>query len=149
AIHPDDPPYSVFGLPRIVKNKEDLQKIVNIVDSPSNGITLCSGALGANPLNDIPDLIRKFKDRIPYAHIRNIRHFDNGDFIETSHREEDGSIPILEIMKAYHEIDFQGYMRPDHGRHVFGEESRPGYGLYDRAMGIMYLLGIWDTLNKQ
>ncbi len=149
AIHPDDPPYSVFGLPRIVKNKEDLQKIVAIIDSPSNGITLCSGALGANPDNDLPDMIRTFKDRIPFAHIRNIRHFENGDFIETSHREQDGSIPILDIMKAYHDIGFEGYMRPDHGRHVFGEESRPGYGLYDRAMGIMYLIGAWDTLEKE
>ncbi len=148
AIHPDDPPYPVFDLPRIVQSKENLQRIVDIVDSPSNGLTLCSGALGANPANDIPDMIRTFKDRIPFAHIRNVKIYDNGDFIETSHREQDGSLPILEIMKAYNEIGFEGYMRPDHGRHVWGEESRPGYGLYDRAMGIMYMMGAWDLLDK-
>lgn len=148
AIHPDDPPYPVFGLPRIVRSKENLQRIVDIVDSPSNGLTLCSGALGSNPANDIPDMIRTFKDRIPFAHIRNVKIYDNGDFIETSHREKDGSVPILEIMKAYHEIGFEGYMRPDHGRHLWGEESRPGYGLYDRALGIMYMIGAWDLLDK-
>lgn len=148
AIHPDDPPYPVFGLPRIVRSKENLQRIIDIIDSPSNGLTLCSGALGSNPKNDIPDMIRTFKDRIPFAHIRNVKIYDNGDFIETSHREQDGSVPILEIMKAYHEIGFDGYMRPDHGRHLWGEESRPGYGLYDRALGIMYMMGAWDLLDK-
>lgn len=149
AIHPDDPPWPVFGLPRIVRNKENLQRIVDAVDSPSNGLTLCSGALGSDPNNDIPDMIRTFGDRIPFAHIRNVKIFENGDFIETSHREQDGSVPILEIMKAYHDIGFNGYMRPDHGRHLWGEESRPGYGLYDRALGIMYLIGAWDLLEKQ
>src|SRR5699024_5491310 len=148
AIHPDDPPHQVFGLPRIVKNKKDDQKIIDIVDNPTNGITLCSGALGADANNDIPDMIRTFKDRIPFTHIRNIRRYDNGDFIETSHRGEDGSVPILEIIQAFSDISFNGYMRPDHGRHVFGERSRPGYGLYDRAMGIMYIIGCWDILRK-
>lgn len=149
AIHPDDPPYPVFDLPRIVRSKANLQRIVDIIDSPSNGLTLCSGALGSNPDNDVPDMIRTFKDRIPFAHIRNVKVFENGDFIETSHREQDGSVPILEIMKAYHEIGFEGYMRPDHGRHLWDEESRPGYGLYDRALGIMYMMGAWDMLEKQ
>jgi len=148
AIHPDDPPYPVFNLPRIVRSKENLQKIVDIIDSPFNGLTLCSGALGSNPENDVPDMIRTFKDRIPFAHIRNVKVFENGDFIETSHREQDGSVPILEIMKAYHEIGYEGYMRPDHGRHLWGEESRPGYGLYDRSLGIMYMIGAWDMLEK-
>lgn len=149
AIHPDDPPWPVFGLPRIVTNKDNLQRIINIVDSPSNGLTLCSGALGVNLDNDIPDMIRSFPDRIPFAHIRNFKKNSNGDFIETSHREKDGTLPILDIMKAYYDIDFDGYMRPDHGRHIWGEEPRPGYGLYDRALGIMYLLGVWDKLNKK
>ena len=76
------------------------------------------------------------------------KHFDNGDFSEASHRDCDGSIGILDIMKAYHDCGFDGYMRPDHGRHIWGEKCRPGYGLYDRALGIMYLLGCWDSLEK-
>lgn len=75
--------------------------------------------------------------------------YDNQDFIETSHRTEDGSVDICGIVKAYHETGFSGYVRPDHGRHIWNEACRPGYGLYDRALGIMYLWGIWDSLEKE
>lgn len=151
ALHPDDPPWSVFGLPRIATNKENLDKIVHMVDSPANGLTLCSGSLGANPDNDIPDIFRHFLrlGRVPFAHVRNIQLYENGDFEETSHRSCDGSLNICEIMKALHEADFQGYIRPDHGRMIWNEQARPGYGLYDRALGIMYLLGIWDSLENE
>lgn len=148
AIHPDDPPWSIFGLPRIITNKENLRRVLNLVDSPYNCLTLCSGSLGANPNNNVPDMVREFADRIPFAHIRNVRIYENGDFIETSHRTQDGSVDIYDVVKAYHENGFTGYARPDHGRHVFDEECRPGYGLYDRAMGIMYLWGIWDSLER-
>jgi mannonate dehydratase len=145
AIHPDDPPFSIFGLPRIVKNKDDIQRILNAVVSPSNGLTFCSGSLGANPNNDLVDIAKTFTNRIPFAHIRNVKHYEDGSFIETSHRVEDGSVPIIGIVKALYENGFDGYIRPDHGRHIWGEECRPGYGLYDRALGVMYLLGAWDT----
>ncbi|MGM0852674.1 MAG: mannonate dehydratase [Bacillota bacterium] len=148
GIHPDDPPFSIFGLPRIITNKQNIKRVLSLVDSPSNGVTLCSGSLGANPDNDIADMVREFSDRIPFAHIRNVKVYENGDFIETSHRSEDGSVDILEIIKAYHEKGFTGYARPDHGRHIWGEECRPGYGLYDRGLGIMYLWGIWDSLQR-
>lgn len=148
AIHPDDPPYSVFGLPRIVTNRDNLARLLKLVDSPSNGLTLCSGSLGANPDNDIPALVREFADRIPFAHIRNVRVYENGDFIETSHKSSDGTVDIAEVVRAYHESGFQGYVRPDHGRHIWDEECRPGYGLYDRALGIMYLWGVWDGLER-
>ncbi len=148
AIHPDDPPWPVFGLPRIVTTQKQLQEIMNLVDSPYNGITLCSGALGVREDNDIVAMIQQFQDRIPFAHIRNVELRENGDFIETSHRTEDGSIPIDQIIKAYHDIDFQGYVRPDHGRHIWNESCRPGYGLYDRALGIMYLWGLWDAYQQ-
>ncbi|MFC4388758.1 mannonate dehydratase [Gracilibacillus marinus] len=144
AIHPDDPPWSIFGLPRIVTTGENLEKITKLVDSPYNGITFCSGALGVNPKNDLIDIIHKCKERIHFAHIRNVLLFENGDFIETSHLTRDGSLPIDEVMKALSDCNFTGYMRPDHGRHIWGEECRPGYGLYDRALGIMYLHGLWD-----
>lgn len=149
AIHPDDPPWSIFGLPRIMTNEKNLGRLLSLVDSPANGITLCSGALGADPNNNIGQIVRKYKDRIPFAHIRNVKIFDNGDFIETSHRTCDGSLDIYDIVKAYHDGGYDGYIRPDHGRHIWGEKCRPGYGLYDRALGVMYILGIWDTLERE
>ena len=148
AIHPDDPPFSIFGLPRIVKNYSDLKAILEMVDSPSNGLTLCNGALGPNPDNDIVQMIHDFHDRIPFAHIRNIKRFANGDFVETSHLSSDGSLDIAAIVRAYHDVGFTGYYRPDHGRHIWGEQCRPGYGLYDRALGIMYIQGVWDMCEK-
>lgn len=151
AIHPDDPPWSIFGLPRIITNKENLDRLINLVDSPNNGITLCSGSLGPNPNNDIPDIIRYFgsKGRIHFAHTRNIKITGNKSFEESAHRSFDGSLNMVEIMKAYHDVGFDGAMRPDHGRMIWGETGRPGYGLYDRALGAVYLNGIWETLEKQ
>jgi mannonate dehydratase len=89
-----------------------------------------------------------FKDRIYFAHIRNVKRFDNGDFTETSHKSSDGSLDIAGIVKAYHDIGYKYYIRPDHGRHIWDERCRPGYGLYDRALGIMYILGAWDAYEK-
>lgn len=149
AIHPDDPPFSVFGLPRIITNQANLRRFLKLVDHPYNGLTLCSGSLGANLDNNVADMVREFSERIHFAHIRNVRTFENGDFIETSHRSCDGTVNVYEVVKAYHDTGFTGYARPDHGRHIWGEECRPGYGLYDRALGIMYLWGIWDTLERQ
>ncbi|SER50369.1 mannonate dehydratase [Gracilibacillus ureilyticus] len=145
AIHPDDPPWEMFGLPRIVTTKERLLEITSLVDSHYNGITLCSGALGVRKDNNIVEMIYELKDRIHFAHIRNVKLFNNGDFIETSHYTADGSLPIDKIVKAYHEIGYRGYVRPDHGRHIWDEVCRPGYGLYDRALGVMYLSGLWDA----
>lgn len=151
AIHPDDPPWSIFGLPRIVRDVEHIRKILAAVDSPYNGLTLCCGSLGSSLRNNIPTMIREFKDRIHFTHVRNVEVFQNGDFIETSHRNFSGNVNIVNVMKAFDEIDFKGYIRPDHGRHLWGEEKncRPGYGLYDRALGAMYILGIWDTLKDR
>ncbi|WP_100012698.1 mannonate dehydratase [Lentibacillus sediminis] len=148
AIHPDDPPYPVFGLPRIMKKEADLERMLTISDSPSNGLTFCSGALGANPDNDTVDIIKKFAEESPFLHVRNIKIHNNGDFIETSHLTRDGSINIRDIVRHLSEIDYDGYIRPDHGRHIWNEESRPGYGLFDRALGVMYLNGLWDAFNN-
>lgn len=149
AIHPDDPPWPVFGLPRIVTNEENIDKILNLVNSPSNGLTFCSGSLGANPTNELPAIIRKFGERIHFAHVRNIKRFDNGDFVETAHKMSHGSIDMVGIMEAFYDIGYTGYIRPDHGRDIWGEVGRPGYGLYDRALGSMYLYGLWDAINKK
>ena len=148
AIHQDDPPWDIFGLPRLLVDEESIGRFLKMVDDPHNCLTLCSGSLNANPANNVAAIVRKYCDRIAFAHVRNVRHFENGDFQEASHRDCDGDTGILEIMKAYHDCGYEGYIRPDHGRHIWGEKCRPGYGLYDRALGIMYLLGIWDTLDR-
>jgi mannonate dehydratase len=150
AIHPDDPPWSVFGLPRIVTSKENLERLVNLVDSPYNGLTLCTGSLGANSHNDMPDIIRHFgkMGRIHFGHVRNIQIYEPGVFNEVAHKDDSGSLDIYEIMKAFHDIGFTGPIRPDHGRMIWGEKGRPGYGLYDRALGANYLCGLWDAICR-
>ena len=148
AIHPDDPAWPVFGLPRIIRNKENLLKLMKAVDSPCNGVTLCTGSLGSNPENDLCDIIKSLKGRIPFAHIRNIKYQGKGKFDEAAHLSSDGSLDIYEIMKTLYETGFDGIIRPDHGRNIWGEVSMPGYGLYDRALGAAYLNGIWESLEK-
>ena len=152
AIHMDDPPWDIFGIPRLLVDKESIHRFLKMVDDPHNCLCLCSGSLGANRANNVPDIIRSCCDRIAFAHIRNVKHMPNGDFSEASHRDCDGDTGILEIMRAYHDCGFDGYIRPDHGRHLWGEEPgtvRPGYGLYDRALGIMYMWGCWDMLERE
>lgn len=148
AIHPDDPPWDIFGLPRLIVDEESVTRFLTMVDDPYNCLTLCSGSLGANPNNCVADIIKKHCDRIAFMHIRNVKHYENGDFSEVSHRDQDGDTGILEIVRALHDGGFDGYVRPDHGRHIWDEKCRPGYGLYDRALGIMYLLGCFDMLDR-
>ncbi|MGX5891543.1 mannonate dehydratase [Burkholderia gladioli] len=150
AIHPDDPPRPIFGLPRIVKNRDDLARILKAVDHPANGLTLCSGSLGAGPQNDVEALVREFgaMGRIHFAHIRNVKITHEGDFEESAHLSSCGSLDIAAIVKAYHDTGFTGYVRPDHGRMIWGETGKPGYGLYDRALGAVYLNGLWEALQK-
>ena len=152
GIHQDDPPYSIFGLPRVVKNREDLDCICNMVDSPCNGITLCTGSVGEDPNNDLVGIVAEFtkRDRIFFAHVRNIKFIGEGkDCYESAHLSSYGSHDMYKIMAALYDNGFKGYIRPDHGRMIWGEEGRPGYGLYDRALGAMYLTGIWETLEKR
>jgi len=148
AIHPDDPPWDIFGIPRLLVDENAIDHFLKLVDDPYNCLTLCSGSLSSSPDNNVANIIRDHCDRIAFAHVRNVKHFPNGDFSEASHRDRDGDTGILEIMKAYHDGGFKGYIRPDHGRHIWNEQCRPGYGLYDRALGVMYLLGCWDMLDK-
>lgn len=149
AIHPDDPAWPVFGLPRIVINKENLIRLTEAVNHPCNGVTLCTGSLGSNPQNDIPDIIRALKGKIHFAHVRNLKHHAPGKFEEAAHLSSDGSMDMYEIMKALYEIEFDGPIRPDHGRAIWDEVSMPGYGLYDRALGATYLNGLWEAIHKE
>ena len=150
AMHPDDPPRPIFGLPRIVKNRDDLARLLKIVDAPANGLTLCSGSLGADLGNNIEALVREFggQGRIHFAHLRNVKTEADGSFCETGHRSSDGSLDMAAIVKAYHDVGFEGYVRPDHGRMIWGETGKPGYGLYDRALGAVYLNGLWEAVSK-
>lgn len=148
AIHPDDPAWPVFNLPRIINNKENILKLLNAVDGKFNGLTLCTGSLGSNPKNDLCDIIRSAKGRIHFAHVRNIIHLAPGKFDEAAHLSKDGSLDMYEIMKALYEIGFDGPVRPDHGRAIWGEVAMPGYGLYDRALGATYLNGLIEAIEK-
>lgn len=148
AIHPDDPAWSVFGLPRIIINKKNILRMMNMVDDVHNGVTFCSGSYGTNRENDLPDMIRALKGRIHFAHVRNLRFNSDTDFEEAAHLSSDGSFDMYEIMKALYETGFDGPIRPDHGRMIWDEKAMPGYGLYDRALGASYLNGLWEAIKK-
>ncbi len=148
AIHPDDPAWSVFGLPRIIINEENVHRMLKMVDNPHNGITLCTGSLGTNRKNNLPEIIRGLKGRIHFAHVRNLQFFSDTQFEEAAHLSSDGTFDMYEIVKALYEIGFNGPIRPDHGRTIWGEKCMPGYGLYDRALGAAYLNGLWEAIEK-
>ncbi len=148
AIHPDDPAWPVFDLPRIITGKEKIERLLKAVDCEFNGITLCTGSYGSNPNNDICEIIRAAKGRIHFAHVRNVRHISKGVFEEAAHLSSDGSLDMYEIMKTLIETGFDGPVRPDHGRAIWDEVSMPGYGLYDRALGACYLNGLIEAIEK-
>ncbi|MBE6786045.1 MAG: mannonate dehydratase [Ruminococcaceae bacterium] len=150
AIHPDDPPYPIFGLPRIITNEENLDRFLKIVDSPANSLCLCTGSLGCAKTNDVVKMVRKYSamDRIAFMHIRNILIMEDGSFEESGHLSSCGSIDMYEVVKALVETGFDGYVRPDHGRMIWGETGRPGYGLYDRALGATYINGLFEACEK-
>lgn len=149
AIHPDDPPWRIFGLPRIITDAAALERLVKLVDSPANGITFCTGSLGANPGNDLPGMARRFAKlgRIGFVHARNVKVTGPHQFHETPHPGKFGDVDMRGVLRALRESGFDGPMRPDHGRMIWGEHGRPGYGLYDRALGATYLQGLWEGLS--
>lgn len=149
GIHPDDPAWPIFGLPRIITGKDKIVKLLKAVDKPYNGITLCTGSLGSNQDNDIPEIIRACEGRIPFAHVRNLKYNSRRDFEEAAHLSSDGSMDMYKIMKTLYDTGFDGLIRPDHGRMIWGEQAMPGYGLYDRALGAVYLQGLWEAIVKQ
>jgi mannonate dehydratase len=150
AIHPDDPPWPIFGLPRIITGADAFERVLALVDSPANGLTFCTGSLGASPDNDLPVMARRFAEmgRIHFAHCRNVRRTGERRFHETPHPTEYGDVNMVEVLRSLAETGFDGPMRPDHGRMIWGETGRPGYGLYDRALGATYLYGMWEALTS-
>jgi mannonate dehydratase len=148
AIHPDDPPWPIFGLPRIVTSGAALDRVVGLVDSPANGVTFCTGSLGADPANDLPAIARSLgaRGRLHFAHCRNVRVTGPRQFHEAPHPSALGDVDMRAVLLALRDTGFAGPMRPDHGRMIWGERGRPGYGLHDRALGAMYLYGLWEGL---
>ena len=130
---------------------EDFDKVVALSDSPANSICLCTGSLGSRRANDVPAIIRHFgkMNRIACVHLRNIKFTGERCFRESSHLSSDGDLDMYEIVKALYETCPDAYMRPDHGRMIWGETGRPGYGLYDRALGIAYINGLWEAIDKE
>lgn len=148
AVHPDDPPWSIFGLPRILTNRTNLRRFLDLVPDVHNGLTFCTGSLGADPGNDLPAMAAEFADRIHFAHLRNIRITGYRQFEEVAHPSACGSLDLYAIVKALHSHGFDGYVRPDHGRMIWGESGCGGYGLYDRALGAAYLTGLWEAVER-
>ena len=146
AIHPDDPPYPIFGLPRIITCEENIDRFLKLVDNEYNGLTLCTGSLGCAASNDIPKMVDKYskQKRIHFMHIRNVKNFPDGSFEESAHLSSCGSLDIAKIVKILKTNNFDGYIRPDHGRMIWGEAGRAGYGLFDRALGAAYINGLWE-----
>ncbi len=151
AIHPDDPPWDVFSLPRIVSNENDFDRLFKTVPNKHNGMTLCTGSLGASRTNDVEHMAEKYakENRIHFAHLRNILYTDDKtSFVEVGHDSHLGSLDMYKIVKNLVDNGFDGYVRPDHGRNIFGENEKPGYGLFDRALGCTYLNGLFEAVEK-
>ncbi len=148
AIHPDDPPWAVFGLPRIISTEKDLERLLEAVPNEHNGLTFCTGSLGAGRFNDLVKISARFAKRIYFAHLRQLKYINETDFYENGHQTSSGNIDTYAIVKALVDNGFNGYVRPDHGRNVWGEDAKPGYGLFDRAMGATYLTGLFEAIEK-
>ena len=150
AIHPDDPPYPIFGLPRIITCEKNLDRFLSLYDSPANSLCLCTGSLGCAKFNDIPRLVEKYckMDRIAFMHIRNVKVMEDGSFEERAHLSSCGTLDIAKIVKTLVDNGYDGYVRPDHGRMIWGETGKPGYGLYDRALGAVYINGLFEAYES-
>jgi mannonate dehydratase len=158
CIHPDDPPRPLMGLPRIVSNADDLAFILGAVDSPANGLTLCSGSLGANPVNDVPAIAKRFANRIWFAHLRNVEKEPDGSFMEADHLGGDTDMVALVTVlleeqkrrKDAGDAHWRIPMRPDHGHELLddvGKPTHPGYPAIGRLRGLAELRGVMKAVS--
>jgi len=148
AIHPDDPPWSIYGLPRVIGNEQNMRTFLDLNKSVNNGVTFCTGSFGSSASNNLADMIRVCAGRIHFAHLRNVLITGDKCFEEAAHPSECGSIDMYAVARALRDTGFDGYVRPDHGRAIWGEKGMNGYGLYDRALGAMYIAGLFEAIDK-
>lgn len=160
CIHPDDPPFSLFGLPRVVSTADDARALLNAIPSPANGLTLCAGSYGARCDNDLVAMAREFGDRIYFVHLRNIKREDDGSFYESDHLDGDNDmVGLIEALldeedrRKQKGMDLPAIaMRPDHG-HLMGDEIgksgiNPGYSYAGRMKGLAELRGVIHALTS-
>ena len=150
ACHPDDPAWDLFGIPRAYKSLDDIKRILALNESASHALCVCIGSLGSNPNNDVVEILRYVgrQGRLAAAHLRNVKHLGHKKFQEAAHWSADGDLDMEGAVQALHDVAPDAYVRPDHGRMIWGEDGRPGYPLYDRALGTQYLLGLWDAIER-
>lgn len=150
CIHPDDPPFQMLGLPRIVTGMEDIEWILNAVDNPYNGLTFCAGSLSAGMHNNVPELARKFASRTRFVHLRSTDVFQNGDFIEASHLEGRGH--LIELVRIFEKENTALPMRVDHGRLMLDDGNKgynPGYSFYGRMYALAQMDGVIETVKDE
>ena len=147
AIHPDDPPTDILGLPRIMKNLEDAEFILNAVPNKSNGICFCTGSFGANPKNNLPEMARKLGKKIHFTHLRNVKKDAQGNFFEDDHLAGDNDMyaVLKELLKIQQEVPYQISFRPDHGHQMIDDLKKvtnPGYSCIGRLRGLAEIRGL-------
>ena len=154
CVHPDDPPYQMLGLPRIVTNEEDIDWILNAVDNPHNGLTFCAGSLSSGIHNDTRKLARKFAERTRFVHLRSTDVLSGGDFIESSHLSGRGH--LIDLIRIFESVNPSLPMRVDHGRLMLGDENlgyNPGYSFHGRMFALAQVEGmmavVQDELKKK
>jgi mannonate dehydratase len=148
CIHPDDPPFQMLGLPRIVTNEEDIKWILDSVDNPHNGLTFCAGSLSTGIQNNVPDLARKFASRTHFVHLRSTEALEGGNFMEASHLEGRGH--LIELVKIFEAENTKLPMRVDHGRMMLGDEDKgynPGYSFHGRMFALAQMDGVIATVQ--
>jgi mannonate dehydratase len=150
CVHPDDPPFSLLGLPRIVTNEEDIDWILNAVDNPHNGLTFCAGSLSAGLQNDVPELAQKYASRTKFVHLRSTNLFENGDFIEATHLTGRGK--LIDVVRVFETENPELPMRIDHGRLLTDDIDKgynPGYSFLGRMLALGQIEGVMAAVQNE